>query len=107
MAPASLTAPGRDPCLASGARQQLGGLLLDLTFHGGRLGHRRVCRGETGDPGPRLVSFTRAFAPRGPGQVGQVFNAVNQKGPIRFLDGQTGRQASFEDFKDFFFLPTR
>lgn len=37
---------------------------------------------------------------------GHVFNAVNQNGVIRFLDGQTGRTASFNGFSEFFFLPT-
>jgi hypothetical protein len=35
-----------------------------------------------------------------------VFNAVNQKGVIRFLDGQIGREASFEGFGQLFFLKT-
>ena len=39
-------------------------------------------------------------------QVGHVFNAVNQKGTIRFLDGQSGKPASFEGFSGFQFLKT-
>ena len=35
-----------------------------------------------------------------------VFNAVNQGGTIRFLDGQIGGAASFEGFTEFFFLRT-
>ena len=35
-------------------------------------------------------------ASRGRNEVGHVFNVVNQKGNVRFLDGQTGGQATFE-----------
>ena len=38
---------------------------------------------------------------------GHVFNAVNQNGVIRFLDGQTGTEGSFRGFKNFSFLRTR
>jgi RHS repeat-associated protein len=39
---------------------------------------------------------------RGPGEVGHAFNVVNQKGAIRFLDGQSGGAANLEDgFKSF------
>ena len=37
------------------------------------------------------------FGSRG-SQVGHVFNVVNQRGTIRFLDGQTGRAASLDGF---------
>jgi RHS repeat-associated protein len=40
------------------------------------------------------------------GNVGHVFNVINQNGKIRFLDGQTGRPASFDGFKSFRFLRT-
>jgi hypothetical protein len=40
------------------------------------------------------------------GKVGHVFNAVNQGGTIRFLDGQTGSEASFDGFDGFMFLRT-
>jgi len=46
------------------------------------------------------------FGSRGSGEVGHVFNAVNQNGVVRFLDGQTGRAASLEGFKDFRLLRT-
>lgn len=46
------------------------------------------------------------FGSRGPGQVGHVFNAVNQRGTIRFLDGQSGTAASFEGYTELYFLPT-
>jgi filamentous hemagglutinin len=45
------------------------------------------------------------FGSRGAGQVGHVFNAINQNGVVRFLDGQTGRAASFAGFRDLFFMP--
>jgi filamentous hemagglutinin len=35
-----------------------------------------------------------------------VFNVVNQQGNIRFLDGQTGKPASFNGFVKTFVLPT-
>ncbi|MBW3643379.1 MAG: type VI secretion system tube protein Hcp, partial [Actinobacteria bacterium] len=38
--------------------------------------------------------------------VGHVFNAVNQRGTVRFLDGQTGREASFAGFSRLRFLRT-
>lgn len=40
------------------------------------------------------------------GGVGHVFNAVNQRGAVRFLDGQSGGRASFEGFDRLFFLRT-
>ena len=43
---------------------------------------------------------------RGPGQVGHVFNVVNQNGIVRFLGGQTGAPASFSGFKEFRLLKT-
>ncbi len=53
-------------------------------------------------PGARGI----IFGSRGPGQVGHVFNGVNQAGVVRFLDGQTGTVASFQGFRDLYFLPT-
>lgn len=38
--------------------------------------------------------------------IGHVFNAVNQTGVIRFLDGQTGAAAVLDEFVDFRFLRT-
>jgi RHS repeat-associated protein len=47
------------------------------------------------------------FGSRGVGQNGHVFNAVNQNGVVRFLDGQAGGAASFDDgFVKFFFMRT-
>jgi RHS repeat-associated protein len=45
------------------------------------------------------------YASRADG-VGHVFNAVNQGGTIRFLDGQTGGVASFAGYDGFWFLGT-
>jgi RHS repeat-associated protein len=47
------------------------------------------------------------YGTRGPGQVGHVFNVVNQQGQIRFIDAQTGEIASFEGYQSFGFLRTR
>lgn len=46
------------------------------------------------------------FGSRGSGEVGHVFNAVNQNGVVRFLDGQTGRAASLEGYQSFQLLRT-
>ena len=46
------------------------------------------------------------FDSRGPGEVGHIFNVVNQDGVIRFLDGQTGRPATFDGFVNFRLLWT-
>ena len=46
------------------------------------------------------------FGDRGVGQVGHVWNAVNQGGTIRFIDFQSGRAASFNGYKSFEFLLT-
>ena len=40
------------------------------------------------------------------GGVGHVFNAVNQRGTIRFLDGQTGTVAVLLGYTEFRFLRT-
>ena len=45
------------------------------------------------------------FGARGD-RTGHVFNVVNQKGTVRFLDGQTGKPASFDGFTSFQFLRT-
>jgi filamentous hemagglutinin len=38
---------------------------------------------------------------------GHVFNAVvNQKGVVKFFDGQTGKPASFDNFREFRLLIT-
>jgi hypothetical protein len=46
------------------------------------------------------------FGSYGPGQPGHVFNVVNQRGFIRFLDGQTGKAADMVKFKSFKLLRT-
>ena len=46
------------------------------------------------------------FGSRGAGQVGHVFNAINQNGVVRFLDGQIGSAASLEGYTSFSFLRT-
>lgn len=41
---------------------------------------------------------------RGPDKVGHAFNVVNQRGTIRFLDGQSGGAADLEDGFKFFHI---
>lgn len=41
------------------------------------------------------------------GSVGHVFNAVNQAGTIRFLDGQSGSVAILNGYAEFRFLRTK
>jgi len=53
-------------------------------------------------PGARGI----VFGARGSGEVGHVFNVVNQNGVVRFLDGQTGRAASLEGYQSFQLLRT-
>jgi len=38
--------------------------------------------------------------------VGHVWNAVNQGGTVRFLDGQSGGVASFDGYDGYMFLRT-
>jgi RHS repeat-associated protein len=52
-------------------------------------------------PGARGIVWTQP--PRG---VGHVFNGVNQGGTVRFLDGQSGGQASFENYSQLYFMRT-
>lgn len=73
--------------------------------------------GRFGAPGP-IGSVSEAmsaagsgargivFGSRGGGEPGHVFNAVNQNGVIRFLDGQTGRAASLKGYESFQLLRT-
>ncbi|MFK3774467.1 DUF637 domain-containing protein [Pseudomonas sp. NPDC089406] len=39
------------------------------------------------------------YGSNGVGTVGHVFNVVNQRGVVRFLDGQTGKAAKVDDYK--------
>ena len=56
------------------------------------------------DPGQMGI----VFGNRGSGEVGHVFNVVNQDGAIRFLDGQTGKPADLNDgYIDFSFISTQ
>ena len=54
------------------------------------------------EPGQRGI----VYGNRGIGEVGHVFNVANQKGVVRYLDGQTGKAAVLEGYKNFSFLPT-
>jgi hypothetical protein len=55
--------------------------------------------------GSRGIVFGQSLIP---GQPGHVWNAVNQSGNIRFLDGQTGGSGinNFNRFQNFEFLRT-
>ncbi|WP_425482255.1 toxin glutamine deamidase domain-containing protein [Luteibacter yeojuensis] len=53
-------------------------------------------------PGARGI----VFGATEDGRLGHVFNVVNQNGVVRFLDGQTGQVANFEQFKVFKLLRT-
>jgi RHS repeat-associated protein len=46
------------------------------------------------------------YGARAKGQIGHVFNVVNQNGAVRFLDGQTGRRASTDGYNSFRLLRT-
>lgn len=46
------------------------------------------------------------FGYRGPNEAGHVFNTVNQNGVVRFLDGQTGKPATFNDYQSLHLLRT-
>ncbi|MEX6677794.1 toxin glutamine deamidase domain-containing protein [Pseudomonas sp. W2Oct36] len=48
---------------------------------------------EAGDGARGIV-----FGSYGPGQPGHVFNVVNQRGAVRYLDGQTGKSANLLNF---------
>jgi RHS repeat-associated protein len=80
--------------------------VLENTF-GGRFGAPGAInslsdRLSTAGPGARGI----VFGSRGSSEVGHVFNAVNQNGVVRFLDGQTGRAATLEGFESFQLLRT-
>jgi filamentous hemagglutinin len=80
--------------------------IQDLAEHFG--GSFRTVSGEAdvaailvrAGPGARGVVFG-AVAGR---NYGHVFNAVNQRGTVRFLDGQTGGEAAFLGLKDLRFM---
>jgi hypothetical protein len=46
------------------------------------------------------------FGARGPGEVGHVFNVINQNGTVRFLDGQVGAAANLNGYTNFHLLRT-
>ena len=52
-------------------------------------------------PGSRGIVFGSRGA-----NVGHVFNVTNQKGVVRFLDGQTGKSANVNGFDSFRLLRT-
>lgn len=57
---------------------------------------------QSAGPGARGI----VWGTRDGGQVGHAFNAVNQGGTIRFLDGQTGRTANLTGFNGFYWCRT-
>jgi hypothetical protein len=52
-------------------------------------------------PGARGVVFGMR-----PGGIGHVFNVINQRGVVRYVDGQTGTAAGFAGYSDFWLLRT-
>jgi uncharacterized RDD family membrane protein YckC len=46
------------------------------------------------------------YGARGPGEVAHTFNVVNQRGTVRFLDGQTGTAARVDGYEYFMLLRT-
>jgi hypothetical protein len=57
--------------------------------------------GEAGNGARGIV-----FGSRGEGEVGHVFNVVNRRGTIRYLDGQTGKAASLDGYDNFHLFRT-
>lgn len=47
------------------------------------------------------------FGTRGPTEAGHLFNVVNQNCVIRFLDGKTGTQVTFDGYNSFHLLKTK
>jgi hypothetical protein len=100
-----------DSTLAGRPASALGGgpfriSVLEKTF-GGKFGpagpiDNIAANMSAAGPGSRGI----VFGSRAQGQVGHVFNVVNQNGVIRFLDGQTGGAASLKGFADFRLLRT-
>lgn len=100
-----------DATLAGRPASALGGgpfriSVLEKTF-GGKFGPAgpidNITSGmQAAGPGARGI----VFGSRSPGQVGHVFNVVNQNGVIRYLDGQIGGAASLGGFADFRLLRT-
>ena len=77
------------------------------SFFGSRFGSptsisRIRARMEGAGDGSRGV----VFGYRGENTTGHYFNVINQGGTIRFLDGQTGGEASLSGFKSFSLLRT-
>jgi len=75
-------------------------------FFGGRFG-RATSRSRIENSLLQAGNGARGivFGTRG-NQPGHVFNVVNQNGVIRFLDGQTGKQANFDGFQTLHLLRT-
>ena len=58
---------------------------------------------SAGGPGARGIVYGRPNNPKIPGHV---FNVVNQKGVVRFLDGQIGGAARLSGYRSFSLLRT-
>lgn len=97
------TLAGRPASALNSVPQSLS--VLEKEF-GGKFTHGLTVdkvKSMVGESGQRGV----VFGSRGSGQVGHVFNVVNQKGVVRFLDGQTGKAADLSGYKNFSYLPTK
>jgi hypothetical protein len=77
--------------------RMLGGEFGEL----GALSHIEAAMAQAG-PGARGI----VFAHKGDLANGHYFNVVNQRGVVRFLDGQSGTATRVEGFKEFSLLRT-
>ena len=55
--------------------------------------------------GKKLLNFSEPSKTPEPGNA-KVISVVNQKGVVKFFDGQTGKPASFDNFREFRLLIT-
>jgi hypothetical protein len=100
-----------DATLAGRPASALGGGPFELSvleqFYGSKFGSASTINtiaGIMADAGTGARGIV--YGSRGPNGLGHVFNVVNQKGVVRFLDGQTGKAATFNGFDSFRLLRT-
>lgn len=85
--------PGGPPSIA--ILEQIFGAKFSLAGDIGEVVQALLAAGS----GSRAIVYGRRS-----GGVGHVFNAVNQHGVVRFLDGQTGKAATVDGYTGFLFL---
>lgn len=84
-------------------------LVLENFFNGGRFRFNPATQVDITNRLQNAVDGARGiiWGYRGPNKMGHFFNGVNQNGTIRFLDGQTGGQANWNDgYRQFRFMWT-